>query len=93
MGALLGLLREEVNPRARAHNIMPRPNPSSSEAFGSSQETVGDISIEELFAVVERLRAAKGVARVAAVAAADTWTIGPLEVDLLVTPAASSTSR
>ncbi|HUU53295.1 MAG TPA: DUF3084 domain-containing protein [Armatimonadota bacterium] len=89
MASLLGLLREEVNPRARAHNIMPRPNPSSPEAFGSSQETVGDISIEELFAVVQRLQAIEGMARVTAVAAADTWTIGPLEVDLLVTSAAN----
>lgn len=84
MGSLLALLREEVNPRARAHNIMPRPNPSSPEASGSSQESVGDISIEELFAVVAKLRSIGGPARVTAVAAADTWTIGPLEVDLLV---------
>jgi len=93
MASLLALLREEVNPRARAHNIMPRPNPSSPEAFGSSQETVGDISIEELFAVVEKLRSIAGPARVTAVAAADTWTIGPLEVDLLVMPAANTSSR
>ena len=93
MASLLGLLREEVNPRARAHNIMPRPNPSAPEAFGSSQETVGDISIEELFAVVEKLRSIGAPARVTAVASADTWTIGPLEVDLLVIPAANTSSR
>ncbi len=84
MGALLALLREEVSPRARAHNVMPRPNPSSPGVLGSSEGTVGDITIEELFAVVDRLRAINGLARVTAVAAADTWTIGPLEVDLLV---------
>ncbi len=87
MGALLALLREEVSPRARAHNVMPRPNPSSPTALGSSGGTVGDITIEELFAVVARLRALNGLARVTAVVAADTWTIGPLEVDLLVAPA------
>lgn len=93
MASLLGLLREEVNARARTHNIMPRPNPSSPEAFGSSQETVGDISIEELFAVVDKLRSIGGPARVTAVAAADTWTIGPLEVDLLVVSAGDTISR
>ncbi len=86
MGALLALLRDEVNTRARAHNIMPRPR-ISTEAFGASQESVGDISIEELFNVVDRLRSFNGPARVTAVAAADTWTIGPLEVDLLVASA------
>lgn len=87
MGALLALLREEVSPRARAHNVMPRPDPSSPATLGSSGGTVGDITIEELFAVVDRLRAINGLARVTAVVAADTWTIGPLEVDLLVAPA------
>jgi uncharacterized protein (DUF3084 family) len=87
MGALLALLRDEVNARARAHNIMPRPRTSNGEAFGASQESVGDISIEELFNVVDRLRSFNGPARVTAVAAADTWTIGPLEVDLLVASA------
>ncbi len=87
MGALLALLREEVSPRARANNVMPRPNPSSTGAVSSSGGAVGDISIEELFAAVSRLRAINGLARVTAVVAADTWTIGPLEVDLLVAPA------
>jgi uncharacterized protein (DUF3084 family) len=87
MGALLALLREEVSPRARANNVMPRPNPSSAGGIGSSGGTVGDISIEELFAAVGRVRAINGLARVTAVVAADTWTIGPLEVDLLVAPA------
>ena len=87
MGALLALLREEVSPRARAHNVMPRPNPSLPASLGASGGTVGDITIEELFAVVDRLRAINGLARVTAVVAADTWTIGPLEVDLLVAPA------
>jgi uncharacterized protein (DUF3084 family) len=87
MGALLSFLREQVSPRARAQNVMPRPNPSASGALGTTQEPVGDISIDELFSVVERLHAIDGMARVTAVAAADTWTIGPLEVDLLVTSA------
>jgi uncharacterized protein (DUF3084 family) len=87
MAGLLGLLRQEVNAKARSHNIMPRPNAEGSSAIGMTQETVGDIGMDELFSAVERLREIGGMARVSAVASADTWTIGPLEVDLLVTPA------
>ena len=87
MAGLLGLLRQEVNAKARSHNIMPRPNAEGSSAIGMTQETVGDIGIDELFSAVERLRELGGMARVSAVASADTWTIGPLEVDLLLTPA------
>lgn len=87
MGALLALLRQQVNAKARSNNIMPRPATAASEAIGTTQETVGNISIEKLFAAVERLREIGGTARVSAVASADTWTIGPLEVDLVVTPA------
>jgi uncharacterized protein (DUF3084 family) len=87
MAGLLGLLRQEVNAKARSHNVMPRPNAEGSSAIGMTQETVGDIGIDELFSAVERLREIGGMARVSAVASADTWTIGPLEVDLLVTPA------
>jgi uncharacterized protein (DUF3084 family) len=93
MGSLLALLRDEVSPRARAHNVMPRPNPSLPDVIGSSEDTLGDISIDELFAVVARLRQTNGLARVTAVAAADTWTIGPLEVDLLVSSATGPSSR
>jgi len=87
MADLLKLLREQVNPRAQAHNIMPRPSPAGAGSVMGSEESVGDISIGELFSVVDALRGIKGTARVKAVAAADTWTIGPLEVDLVVSPA------
>jgi uncharacterized protein (DUF3084 family) len=87
MGQLLALLRQEVNAKARSNNIMPRPATAASEAIGTTQETVGNITIEKLFAAVERLRAIGGMARLSAVASTDTWTIGPLEVDLLITPA------
>jgi len=87
MGVLVALLRDQVGARGRAHNIMPRPVTQGSEVFGSTREAVGEMTYEELFAVIERVRAINGPAQVTAVAAADTWTIGPLEVDLLVAPA------
>ncbi|MBN1458284.1 MAG: DUF3084 domain-containing protein [Armatimonadetes bacterium] len=87
MAELLKLLREQVNPRARAHNVMPRPSPASASSMMGSEESVGDISIGELFSIVEALRGIGGMARVKAIAAADTWTIGPLEVDLVVSRA------
>ena len=85
MTSLVRLLREEVGARARTHNIMPRPG-ASGELFGSTREAVGQMSYEELFAVMARMREIGGPVRVAAVASDDTWTIGPLEVDLRVDP-------
>ncbi len=87
MGALLRLLREQVNAKARSNNIMPKAAAADSDVIGATQETVGEMTIEELFATVDRLRAIGGPARVSAVASSDTWTIGPLKVDLVVTPA------
>lgn len=85
-GALFSLLRDEVGAKALANNVMPRPRPSDSDVIGFTEGTVGEMSVEELFRVVDRIREIAGRARVTAVAAADTWTIGPLEVDLLVAP-------
>lgn len=84
--AVVALLRDEVGDKAREQNVMPRPSPSGSEVFGSPRGAVGQMSYDEIFAVVERLRQIGGPARVTAVAATNTWTIGPLEVDLLVSP-------
>jgi len=92
MGALVALLRDQVGAKARSHNIMPRPVTRGSEVFGSAREAVGEMSYQELFAAVERVRHINGPAQVTAVAASDTWTIGPLEVDLLVAPASPATS-
>jgi len=85
MTSLVRLLREEVGARARSHNIMPRAG-ASGELFGSTRDAVGQMSYEELFAVMARMREIGGPVRVAAVASDDTWTIGPLEVDLRVDP-------
>lgn len=86
MGALVSLLRDQVGAKARAQNVMPRLGPGTSNLFGSSGGAVGEMTFEDLFRVMGRLRQANGPARVTAVAAADTWTIGPLKVDLRVEP-------
>jgi len=90
MEALVSLLRDEVGAKARAANVMPRQRPGAGNVFGSPREAVGEMSFEELFAAIERLEQIDGPARVTAVAAADVWTIGPLEADLVVEPIAPS---
>jgi len=86
MEALVSLLRDEVGAKARAENVMPRPGAFGGEVFGSPPRAVGEMGFEELFGAIERLREVNGPARVTAVAAGDTWTSGPLDVDLLVEP-------
>ncbi|UCC69355.1 MAG: DUF3084 domain-containing protein [Armatimonadota bacterium] len=86
MELLVSLLRDEIGAKARAANVMPRQTPGAPRVFGAPREPVGEMSFEELFAVIKRLQQIDGPARVAAVAAADVWTIGPLEADLLVEP-------
>ncbi len=84
MAALVGLLRDEVGTVARQRNIMPRVALGESGVFGSPRAAVGEMRFEELFAVMEEVRRAAAPVRVRALAAADTWTIGPLEVRLEV---------
>jgi uncharacterized protein (DUF3084 family) len=86
MGALVSLLRDQVGAKARAQNVMPHLGPGASNLFGSAGGAVGEMTYEDLFRVIERLRRADGPARVSAIAAQDTWTIGPLKVDLRVEP-------
>jgi uncharacterized protein (DUF3084 family) len=89
MEALVSLLRDEVGEKARASNVMPRLGAGGSNVFGSPREAVGEMSFEKLFATIEQLEQVGGPARVTAVAAADVWTIGPLEADLVVEPITS----
>jgi uncharacterized protein (DUF3084 family) len=87
MTVIVALLREEVGARARARNVMPRISSGVPALSASPRGSIGEMSYEELFAVIQRLNEINGPARVRAVAAADTWTMGPLDVDLLVAPA------
>jgi len=93
MGSLVHLLRDGVGTKARDKNVMPRLSPGTANLFGSTGEKVGEMTYEELFRVIERLRRVEGPARVTAVAAEDTWTIGPLKVDLRVEPVTLAASR
>ncbi len=86
--ALVSLLRDEVSPRARRENIMPRPAPLGVESVSTVREPVGNISPEDLFASIAQLRAIKGPARVRVVAEDDIWTIGPLRVKFEISPVA-----
>jgi uncharacterized protein (DUF3084 family) len=51
------------------------------------------MTFDDLFRVIEKLHRVGGPARVTAIAADDTWTIGPLKVDLRVDPVTIAPSR
>ncbi len=86
MNALVSLLREQVGEQARSRNVMPRLSHGDAHQFGSTRGAVGEIGYEELFEVIGELRAVGGTARVTVRAARDTWTIGPLDVEMAVEP-------
>jgi len=86
MNALVSLLREQVGEQARSRNVMPRLSHGDAHQFGSTRGAVGEIGYEELFEVIGELRAVGGPARVTVRAARDTWTIGPLDVEMAVEP-------
>jgi uncharacterized protein (DUF3084 family) len=86
MAALVGLLRDEVGAKARQENIMPRIPTVGSEAPAYGRGSVGEMSYEDLFANIGALRRIAGPAKVKAVAAGDTWTIGPLQVGFQIEP-------
>lgn len=86
--ALVSLLKDDVGSKARKDGVMPRVPPPGSEASGGSPGAVGEMSYQDLFADMGRLRSINGPAKVTAVAAADTWTIGPLTVEFRIGPAA-----
>lgn len=89
MNALVSLLREQVGEQARSRNVMPRLSHGDAHQFGSTRGAVGEIGYEDLFEVIDELRAVGGPARVTVLAARDTWTIGPLDVELVVEPLTS----
>jgi len=93
LDSLVRLLKDDVGAKARGKNVMPRLNPSSPSLFETGGERVGEMTFDDLFRVIEKLRRVGGPARVTAVAADDTWTIGPLKVDLRVDPVTIASSR
>lgn len=93
MGLLVHLLRDEVGAKARDKNVMPRLSGGSPNLFGSTGEKVGEMTYDDLFRIIGQLRRVNAPARVTALAAEDTWTIGPLKVDLRVEPVTVASSR
>jgi uncharacterized protein (DUF3084 family) len=86
--ALESLLKDDVGSKARKDGVMPRVSPPGSEASGGSPGAVGEMSRRDLFADVGTLRGINGPAKITAVAANDTWTIGPLAVEFRIEPVA-----
>jgi len=70
--AIMALLTLRVRSEAHARRMLTVPN----------ERTYGSIEHTEVFAAMEQIRAHKGPVRVEAVVAEDTWTVGPLELDL-----------
>ena len=93
LDSLVRLLKDDVGAKARDKNVMPRLNPGSPSPFGASGENVGEMTFDDLFRVIEKLHRVGGPARVTAIAADDTWTIGPLKIDLRVDPVTIAPSR
>jgi len=83
---LVAFLRNKVSARAREAGVMARPAgrlPSSGETlFPGPDAVVGEIRYPELLKVISDIQNHNGRVRVAARAAADTWTAGPLQVKL-----------
>jgi len=83
--ALVLLLRDKVGPRGQGR-VMPLMKPGGLLSYGRGRESVGDISNQELFAVVKQIKQVQGRTHVIAIAKEDVWTIGPLKVELKVEP-------
>jgi len=86
LGALVDLLRNEVGMRARQQGVLPalQRNPGTRPLFPAPSMPVGEVSMETLLSLSDQIRQKGGPVRVTARAAADTWTAGPLGVELSV---------
>jgi uncharacterized protein (DUF3084 family) len=79
-------LRTEVAARARQKSILPDLPPTSEKAllFGGDRRAVGRISPERLFSLLKEIKRRRAPVTVVAAAARDTWTAGPLDVELVI---------
>lgn len=73
---LMILLTQMAHTAAAEKQMLPRPN---SNEYGS-------MSIDEVFDAIERIKQQHRPVRVEAVVQQDTWTIGPLNLDLRIEP-------
>lgn len=75
---LVSMLYRDVRRTARERGLLPR--------FNGERGGYGAISFEELGDVIEQLKSINGLAWIEVRAKEDTWTIGPLNIELHVIP-------
>jgi uncharacterized protein (DUF3084 family) len=83
---IVSWLREKVAQRTREAGILPDISPTGERnlLFGSTRYPVGRVSPERLFELVKAAKKHSGPNKIVARAAEDTWTVGPLQLDLTV---------
>jgi len=83
---LVSLLRDKVGPQARDKGVLPSPMPAgaSRPLLPIADMPVGEVSVEELLNLAREIRRTGQSVRVVARALTDTWTAGPLKVELAV---------
>jgi hypothetical protein len=83
---LVGLLQNQVGTRARERGVMPIAARwlAGESVIASPREVVGSVSPAEALKVISDIKALQGEVEVVVRAAADTYTVGPLEVGLSV---------
>jgi len=85
---LVAFLRGKVSRRAREKGVMARPaarlGTARENAFPGPDVVVGEITYPDLLEVIRQIKSREGMVQVAARAASDTWTAGPVQVKLVV---------
>jgi uncharacterized protein (DUF3084 family) len=86
LASLVSLLRDKVGPQARDKGVLPSPMPAgaSRPLLPIADMPVGEVSVEELLNLAREIRRTGQSVRVVARALTDTWTAGPLKVELAV---------
>ena len=79
---LVYLVRDRVGSRARSDGVMPTARRLAPDGSLIPQQGVGEISTEALFDLVGKIKQAGGQVRVAATAAEEAWTSGPVSLAL-----------
>lgn len=89
---IVSWLRDKVATSARRQNILPDLPPGGEKAllFGTNRDAVGRISPDRLFSLLKQIKRRHGLVQVTARAGQDTWTAGPLEVELTIEETAAT---
>jgi len=77
LGQVITFLRAEVRPAAIGMGVIPHRDEEQ-------QATVGQLSPDQLLAIVDRVNAAGRRVRLTALAKVDTWSAGPLDLDFRI---------